>query len=94
MMKYDDDDIEVHAETDNVSRLEPYLMSYQLGSQFLSKTTFVEQWRYKPPFHTRQSVQKQSRADDSGQTQENMKTKKPQTTTTSAYQGCLTLHYI
>lgn len=31
MMKYDDD-IEVHAETDNVSRLEPYLMSYLLSS--------------------------------------------------------------
>jgi len=44
MMKYDVD-IVVHAETDNVSRLEPYLMSYQLGSQFFSKTAFVEQWR-------------------------------------------------
>lgn len=63
MMKYDDD-IDAHAQTDNISRLEPYLMSYLLGIS----SSFGEQWRYKPPFHTRLSLQKQSRADGSGQT--------------------------
>lgn len=48
-------------------------MSFLLGGQFCSKTTFEEQWRYKLPFHTRHLMQK----NDPEQTQ-GKKTKKKQ----------------
>lgn len=67
-------------------------MSFLLGGQFCSKTTFEEQWRYKLPFHTRHLMQK----NDPEQTQ-GKKTKKNKETSDNnnlSYQGCLAFHMI
>lgn len=70
-------------------------MSFLLGGQFCSKTTFEEQWRYKLPFHTRHLMQKKrSRADarkKNKKKQRNLRQQQPQLSrllSISHYQLC------